>query len=191
MKYQNQIAIKGLAQKQGHFNERNFAKETGVSRVGLRSVMSRDANVSMRSITKIAKHLNREVHVLATSDETNTELSTIAVAYKVMNQGFDSWKVHFMDFVDEFRRTLDPQLLLLAPPKKLDIRLKALLASIVVSLSEENGIDAPTWAFKMHYLDEPWFVSGMQSLKAMAIVESPLPFRRNNIFVHDNFLARV
>ena len=89
-------------------------------------------------------------------------MSTQAVAYRVLNQGFESWKIHFMNFVDEFRRTLDPQLLLLAPPKELDMRLKALLASTVLSLCTESGIDAPSWARKMYYLDEPWFVSGMQ-----------------------------
>ena len=191
MKYQNQIAIKKLAEKRGPFNERQFAENVGISRTGLRSVMSRNQNVSLNSITKIAEHLEREVLVLATSVDTNSEMSTMAVSYKVIDQGFETWKIHFMDLVDEFRRNLDPQLLLLAPPRDLDVRLKALLASIVLILCEENSIDAPPWANRIYYLKEPWFVSGMQSLKAMAIVESPLAFRRNNIFVHDNFLARL
>jgi hypothetical protein len=31
----------------------------------------------------------------------------------------------------------------------------------------------------------------MESLKATALVESPLPYRRNNIFVLGNFLTRI
>jgi hypothetical protein len=38
---------------------------------------------------------------------------------------------------------------------------------------------------------DPWFVSGMESLKAIALVESPLPFRLRKIFVLENFLSRV
>lgn len=191
MKYQNQLAVKRLALKTGSFSERQFAKDTGISRTGLRNIMARDSNISLQSLTKVAKHLERDVHILATSDDTNSEVSTLAVAYKVSNQGFNSWKVHFMDLVDEFRRTLDPQLLLLAPPKGLDMRLKALLASMVVYLCEEADIDAPSWALKTYFLAEPWFVSETQSLKAMALTESPLAFRRNNIFVLSNFLTRL
>jgi hypothetical protein len=42
-----------------------------------------------------------------------------------------------------------------------------------------------------HALSEPWFVSGMENLKASALLESPLPFRRNNVFVLGNFLSRA
>lgn len=191
MKYQNQIAVKNLAKKRGAFSERQFADDVGISRGVLRNVMANDQNVKLDAMIKVADYLGRDIHILAISSETNSELSTLGVAYKVMNQDFKSWKIHFMDFVDEFRRTLDPQLLLLSPPKGLDGQLKALLASIVVQLCEENSMDPPSWSKKMCFLSKPWFVSGMQSLKAMAIKESPLPFRRNNIFVHENFLARV
>lgn len=191
MKYQNQIAIRSLAKKQGLKSEREIANDIGISRVGLRNLMARKQNVTVHSMVKVANFLEREVHILATSDDTNTELSTLAVAYRVMDQGFDSWKIHYMDFVDEFRRTLDPQLLLLPPPRELSLQLKALLASIVVQLCEEESMDPPSWSMKTYFLDKPWFVSGMQSLKAMAIQESPLPFRRNNIFAHANFLERL
>jgi len=191
MKYHNQLPVKGLAQKKGTFSERRFANEVGLSRVSLRNLLNRDQNITIKTMVKAVDCLGRNLHVLATSDDTNTELSTLAVGYSVVRDGFDSWKIHFMDFVDEFRRTLDPQLVLLAPPRDLDEKLKALLASIAIKLCEDNGMDAPSWAEKMYFLERPWFVSGMQSLKATAIVESPLPFRRNNIFVLDNFLERA
>lgn len=180
-----------MASEKGPFSERQFAESSGISRAGLRHIMAKDQNITLKSIIKIASYLDRKVHLLAINPESNTELSTIAVSLKVIENGENSWKIHFMDMVDEFRRSLDPQLLLLAPSKKLPYRLKALLASIVSQLCEENNIDPPTWAANTYFLEKPWFVSGMQSLKALAILESPLSFRRNNIFVHENFLERV
>ena len=52
-------------------------------------------------------------------------------------------------------------------------------------------ISPPKWAQSMTALNKPWFVSGMESLKASALLESPLGFRAKNIFVHENFLERA
>jgi hypothetical protein len=38
---------------------------------------------------------------------------------------------------------------------------------------------------------KPWFVAGMENLKAIAVAESPLRFRIRKIFVLENFLSRV
>jgi hypothetical protein len=40
-------------------------------------------------------------------------------------------------------------------------------------------------------LDSPWFVAGIENLKASALVESPVRFRKRNIFVLANFLERA
>lgn len=96
-----------------------------------------------------------------------------------------------MNLVDEFRRTLDVRLIFLPPPSELDKSLSAMLSSIVLYLCDEAEIEAPTWAKKRVDLPTPWFVSETESLKAMAILESPLVFRRNNIFVLENFLERA
>jgi hypothetical protein len=52
-------------------------------------------------------------------------------------------------------------------------------------------LEAPAWVWAVPSLKEPWFLSGMESLKAIAIVESPVFFRRRKIFVLENFLYRV
>jgi hypothetical protein len=110
---------------------------------------------------------------------------------KIERDGFATWKIQLMDFVDEFRRTLDTRLILLPPPSSLDKRLKALLASTVTQLCLETGIPSPGWARKSYFLPKPWFLSEMNSLKASAIIESPIAFRRNNLFVQRNFLQRA
>lgn len=67
----------------------------------------------------------------------------------------------------------------------------ALLAAIIMTLADELGISPPLWATSSFRLDEPWFLSGLESMRAIAIVESPPYFRRNGIFVTKEFLMRV
>lgn len=117
--------------------------------------------------------------------------STKDIALKVKRDGFASWKIHFMELVDEFRRTSNINLVEMEPGEDLNSKLKALLASIVNMLCFELKLAIPKWAEKRYFLDTPWFVSECESLKASAILESPLPFRANNIFVFKNFLTRV
>lgn len=189
--YHYQFPIKKLAQKRENFSERNFCIKSGMSRAGLRNIMIKNENIGLKSIINVASYLNQDIYLMATNHSTNTDFSTISICYKIIQDGLDSWKIHFMEMVDEFRNTLDPQLILLAPPSNFPRHLKAMLAAIIVELCNETNIDAPSWSCKMYFLDRPWFVSGMQSLKAIALAESPLAFRRNNIFVHNNFLQRI
>lgn len=57
------------------------------------------------------------------------------------------------------------------------------MASVCCALCQEVGILAPEWAAKIYFFPEPWFLSEVEFLKAMLIIESPIYFRRNNIFV--------
>ena len=68
----------------------------------------------------------------------------------------------------------------------------AYIAAMVEELCFTNHLDIPEWVFDKKYrLKEPFFVGGLESLKAFLIVESPLPFRRRNIFVSANVLKRA
>ena len=53
-----------------------------------------------------------------------------------------------------------------------------------------SKVDIQRWE-KLYGLDKPWFVSGFENLKSTALIESPLNFRKRNIFVLGNFLTRV
>jgi hypothetical protein len=142
-------------------------------------------------MSRVAGCFQRDVDVVLSCAEIFSEYSTVALLFKVERDGFESWKTHLFDFVDEFRRTVDTRLILVPPPRNGDVRLVALLAATVQVLCDELGIDVPSWARKRYFLSVPWFVSGMNSLKASALLESPLPYRANNIFVHENFLERA
>ena len=115
---------------------------------------------------------------------------TIRQAKKNIDKNKRYWQVQFMDFVDDFRRNKD--LKAVEKPFALtDRRFDALLASTIEYLCDEMRLEAPAWVWAVPSLKEPWFLSGMESLKAIAIVESPVFFRRRKIFVLENFLYRV
>lgn len=174
-------------------SERGLVGSSGLSRGCIRQLSHPEEvnNPTLRSIAELAEFFEADVEVLLSPKRILSEFSTVGVAFRVERDGFDSWRTHFFNFVDEFRRTLDPRPLILPPHEQFDQKLKALLASIVVDLTKEFGISTPLWASRRYFLEAPWFVSGMNSLKATALRESPLPYRANNIFVHDNFLSRA
>ena len=95
-----------------------------------------------------------------------------------------------MDFVDDFRYYKDAEMI--AESFELtDEKIDALLASTVEYLCDELKITPPKWLDKVPPSIEPYFVSGIENLKATAIVESPLRFRIRKVFVSEDFLSRV
>lgn len=183
----------GHLQKVRKLSERGLAEAARLSRGAIRQLLypSRRGNVTMSSLQALARVFDRTVEVVAGGGEIFSEYSTVATALKIERDGFDSWKVHLFDFVDEVRRTADARLVILPPPSSGDKRITALLASTVRALCEELLIATPRWATLRYFIPTPWFVSGVQALKASALLESPLPFRANNIFVQSNFLSRA
>ena len=109
---------------------------------------------------------------------------------KPPKQGVTDW-VPFFNAVDEVRRSRRFQALKSLYSRSRRTRERALLNSTACALAAELGEAPPWWAMRPQVLSEPWFVSGIENLKASALVESPLPFRRNNVFVLGNFLSRA
>lgn len=100
------------------------------------------------------------------------------------------WKIHLMDFVDDFRYHKDISAIKESFELS-DNKTDALLASVAESLCDELKQEPPEWLSKVPACREPYFVSGLENLKATAIVQSPLRFRIRKIFVLENFLSRV
>ncbi len=107
-----------------------------------------------------------------------------------MVQSPEYWRIPFMEFVDDFRKSKDIRLIE-QPFQCEHERFEALLASTIESLCAELGIETPNWVWEVPSCKYPWFVSGIESLKAITIVESPVYFRRRKIFVLENFLERA
>jgi len=100
------------------------------------------------------------------------------------------WKIHFYDFVDDFRFHKDLRAVC-EPFAFGDDNFDALLASTVEALCKELNLETPEWTKDVPACRKPFFVAGFENLKATAIVESPLPFRIRKIFVTSSFLQRV
>ncbi len=115
---------------------------------------------------------------------------TLKQVKQQINDDPRNWALHLMDFVDDFRYYRDPQMI--AEPFTLsDERIDALLAATAEQLCAELKIEPLQWLRLVPAVRDPWFVSGMENLKAIALVESPLPFRLRKLFVLENFLTRV
>ncbi len=100
------------------------------------------------------------------------------------------------DFLDEFKRVdLKEKARLIEKfpfPEVTEPKYCAYTAAMVEELCFRNGMPIPDWVFDRQFsLSEPFFVGGLESIKAFLIAESPLPFRRRNIFVSANVLERA
>ncbi len=102
----------------------------------------------------------------------------------------ENWRIPFMEFVDDLRRTTDHKLIE-KPFNLSNENIDSLLASTVEYLCDELGIETPSWVWDVPSCKEPWFISGYENIKAISITESPVYFRRRKIFVLENFLSRV
>lgn len=104
------------------------------------------------------------------------------------------------DLLDDFRlRCSTPEeklALVREAPMWLDVEAhadcNAYLAAVAETLCREASLPPPAWSESpLCYLHRPWFAGGFESLKAILLTESPVPFRRRNLFVSANALARA
>jgi hypothetical protein len=71
-----------------------------------------------------------------------------------------------------------------------DPRLDAMLAATVEYSCAMHRVAAPAWVNEPEYfLDRFWFVSGMTSLEADAMVNSPISYARRSIFINRESLT--
>ncbi|MFT3742923.1 MAG: hypothetical protein QM785_01390 [Pyrinomonadaceae bacterium] len=100
------------------------------------------------------------------------------------------WKVALFDFVDDFRRHRD--LSAVATPFETDDEKRdAVLAGVIETLCDEMHLNIPSWLDQIPSCKEPFFMSGFESLKAAALVQTPVRLRLRKVFVLENFLDRV
>ena len=117
--------------------------------------------------------------------------SIAVISEKILEKGGMEWKGELFNFVDRFREDPRRERIESSPAPGLSPKIRALLASTVESLCVAAKAAIPEWCDAVPPLADPWFVSGMESLKASALAESPVFFRKRNIFVLENFLERA
>ena len=77
------------------------------------------------------------------------------------------------------------------PPLREDDWANAYYAAVAEHLAMKNGLPVPGWTGnRARFLKRPFFPSGLESLKAILLVESPTAFRRRMIFVDADPLYR-
>lgn len=76
-------------------------------------------------------------------------------------------------------------------PQRLGGVKDAYLAALAEHLALCERLPIPDWTEEPdRFLSEPFFAGGLESLKAILLVESPLAFRRRLIFISENGLSR-
>jgi transcriptional regulator with XRE-family HTH domain len=186
-------AIREVRHRRG-YSQRELSRLAGVSFRAVQLLETHRHDPRLSTVEKVAHALGLPPAGIRWAVDrylTNEPESVFHVSVRMHLDGFDSWKVHLFDFVDRLRSDPDPALVRTPPTTELDARLAALVAATVDTLCREQGLDAPGWVAAVAPLPEPWFVSGVENLKASALLESPVHFRRRNIFVLENFLARA
>ncbi len=121
----------------------------------------------------------------------NAPHSIFATSERMLSEKKADWTIALFDFVDAFRKQPTSDLIEHPPVANLSVTLKSLLASVVETLCDEKQLPYPNWVYATFALSSPWFVGETENLKAMALVESPVHFRKRNIFVLENFLSRA
>lgn len=166
-------------------NISELSEKSGVARSSIHRFIT---NKNDLGFNKISELLFSQKKVLIT--QPTLVDSTLHISYQLLD-GSD-WRISLFNFVDRFRFTKDPAMVKYPPVIDLEPKLQALIASTVCQLCSELKIPIPKWAMNPDlHLKEPWFVAGVENLKAMALIESPMFYRKNNIFVLDNFLSRA
>lgn len=185
--------IRDLRLKKG-YSQREFARMASLSFRGMQLLEEEGHNWRVESMRKVmsAVHLPRAgIDVLLAHLLGQNSDSVMVASIQILSDGFASWPLHLFNFVDAFRSSRDEALVRAAPVDIAPRRIRALLASTTETLCDEMGIISPAWCAGIPALPEPWFVAGVESLKAMALIESPVQFRKRNAFVLENFLDRA
>lgn len=180
--------------KQRGLSQRALAARAAVSFRGLQCLEQGGHNWRVGTVARVAEALHlpgRGVDLVVDHFLRLPVDSVQETSIRMALDGFDSWKVHLFDFVDAFRRTHATELIAESPVTELDARLQALCASTVEAVCTEWHSRPPAWCSGIPPLPRPWFVAGIENLKATALMESPVWFRSRNIFVLGNFLNRV
>lgn len=105
-----QIYIPKLFSTLECLSERELSQAARISRGTLRQIKEANSDLRLSSLETITGFLGLKLRVIAAPAEPeNSSFSRL----KIISGGFSSWKIHLFEMVDEFRRSLDINLLML------------------------------------------------------------------------------
>jgi len=122
----------------------------------------------------------------------NRPKTLFEVAHRV-GTGEQEFGLAVREFLDSFylnRSSRDEALR--QRPRRIDAFHDAYLAAVGEHLARSYHLEVPPWTEDHgNDLHDPYFAGGLESLKAILFVESPLAFRRRLLFVSRNALTRA
>jgi hypothetical protein len=96
----------------------------------------------------------------------------------------------FLESWDKAPRERRPVMIEREPPPTGDRRFDAFIAALVEYVTAREFEPAPAWVDGPdRFLDRWWFMSGIRSLEADAIVHSPVSFKRHGVFITQGSLT--
>ena len=175
-------------------SQRNLARRAGLSFRGLQLLETPGHDPRVSSLDKVSSALGLPtggVSLVLERFLLEDGRSFRSASVRILADGFESWMIHLFNSVDAFRHGPEPNLVRTGPVDGLHPRLRALIASTVETVCDEVSLPSPGWCCGVEALDSPWFVAGIEKLKASALIEAPARFRKRGIFVLANFLDRA
>lgn len=174
-------------------SQRNLAEKADISFRSLQLIEGGHHDPKLSTVEAIASALGfptNIVHEQVSAIFSEPPDSIAMISIHIAHEGEVSWKIWLFNFVDAFRARRDERYITHSPCEDVSPKIRALLAATVETLCDELEIVHPCWCAAFGTLQKPWFVAEVENLKAMALVESPIHFRKRNIFVLENFLER-
>lgn len=124
-------------------------------------------------------------------------MDTIRTVSEKISKGQPS-KIVIPDFIDDFTRLRDREMkleIVSERPMVLESRYhEAYLAAVTEYLCHRDGLPVPEWTQdEKYFLEEAHYAFGKKgsAISLTLLAESPVPFRKRNIFVSANVMSRV
>ena len=92
--------------KKNRLSERALSETLQIARGTIRSILLKKDSLSLNSIKSVANYFGHEASLVTYPKNHRPESSSLAISMKIQKDGVDSWKIHLMDMVDEFRKSL-------------------------------------------------------------------------------------
>jgi len=119
--------------------------------------------------------------------------ASLAEVAALTNETPDAFDGLISEFLDEFYLRPDArQSMIMDEPSSLGQFRDTWLAAVAEHLARRWNLEIPAWVDQPHrFLDRAYFAGGLENLKAILLAESPLAFRKRQIFVEAEPLRRA
>lgn len=110
-----------------------------------------------------------------------------------------NFSIHISNFIDDFIRSDNKTRteMIIDEPAQYDMVSKeeySYVAALIERLADYYGVDKPLWIYNKdkYYLDNPYFpIECKGRLRWFLLIDSPVPFKKRNIFVSNDHFIRV